>query len=585
MLRLCALAAVAMLLLAACGPAAEASPTPTRPPTPLTGATPPPTTTPTPAGPGATPAATPKPTPTAAPAVPGTPQPRYGGVLKFSTPADPDRFDRLRNITGDTAVRDAWDLVFSKFIEFEWPKKGDASCSRPLFAHAAESWQWKGNTLEIKLRPGIKFHPKAPVNGRELTAEDAAWSLNRAKAEQARFSEYLDSVSEIKAVDRYTLNMVSQAPTLALLYGVLASYYGSTPTAKESAGKDGGWDDPDRSWIGTGPFMFKAWRPGVKITLERNPSYFKPGLPYLSGVEMLVLPDGATRMALLRSGVLELDTYKKSAVTVQAIQATNPDIRVSKCPATDGIGTIQIRNDLPPWTDVRVRRALFLAIDQDAIIKSVLQGEGFPSGAILHTMILGLTSREDYPPEVRKYLYANPTEAKKLLAEAGFPNGFDTTLEFTRYYGSPWNEAAEAVQSMLNNAGIRAKLVWLERGRYNAQRGNQDALLISSASAPEPWHRLVSYPCDQEPGINRSRVCDREVTDKLLKEFNLATDETRVKEIIRLLMVRWVDQAYFYSLPAPFYYLVGQPRLRNFDNGDGQGQYITPLFEQLWMAQ
>ncbi len=572
---------VLALVLGTCGPAVQATPTPTRSAATPVGVAP----TPAPLGPGATPSPTPKPTPTAAPTPAGASQPRYGGVLKVTVPSDPDRFDRVRNTTGDTALRDSWDLVFSKLVDSQWPAKGDASCSRPLFANAAESWQWKGNTLEIKLRPGIKFHPKAPVNGRELTAEDAAWSLSRAKVEQSNFAEYLNAVSEIKAVDRYTLNMVSQAPTLALSYGVLASYFGSTPTAKESAGKDGGWDDPDRSWIGTGPFMFKAWRPGVKITLERNPTYFKPGLPYLSGVEMLVLPDLSTRMALLRSGALDLDAGKKGAVTVQSIQTTNPDIRVMRCPGTDGIGTIQIRNDLAPWTDVRVRRALFLAIDQDAIIKSVLQGEGFPSGAILHTMPLGLTSREDYPPEVRKYLYANPTEAKKLLTEAGFPNGFDTTLEFTRYYGSPWNEAAEAVQAMLSNAGIRAKLVWLERGRYNAQRGNQDALLISSASAPEPWHVLVRYPCAQEPAVNRSRVCDREVTDKLVKDFSLSTDETHIKDVIRQLMVRWVDQANFYALPAPFYYVSGQPWLRNFDNGDGQGQNLTPLFEQLWTVK
>ncbi len=564
------------LLLAACSSASQATPTATPlPARPTAGATP------TATSAVAKPTATPVSAPTAAPSASKTPQ--YGGVLTMDAPADVDRFDRQMNPVGDSTAQNAWSFVYDKLAEWTWPEPGNTACSRSVTPRLAESWRWEGTSLVVKLRQGIKFQNKPPVNGREVTASDAAFALNRARDKQDLVRTDLLPF-KITAADRYTIRFDGDERQSGLPAMGLASAYGVAPMAPESAGPDGTWDKPEVSHIGAGPFTFAKWVPGVKLSFQRNPDYWQKGLPYVDGLELLIIQDVATRMAAVRAGKLTLQLYRTSAAIVQALSASNPNLHVFKCPGTAGMGTIQIRNDVPPWNDVRVRRALFLAIDQDAIMKSVLLGEGFPSGAVLSSLPLGLGTREDYPPDVRKYLFANVSEAKRLLAEAGFPNGLDTSLEATRYYGSPANEGVEAVHAMLSAAGIRAKLVWLDRAPFNARRGNQDALIITSASASDPWRSYRRYKCDQPPDVNRSRVCSPKL-DAMIEKVWGAGDDKELQQAILAVQVELVDQAHFYALPSPNFYMLAQPWVQGFTAGAPQDIYMTPLVERLWVSK
>ncbi|MBI2919053.1 MAG: ABC transporter substrate-binding protein [Chloroflexi bacterium] len=573
------------LLLAACGPAAEATATPSPPaataaPTSVAEATA------TPSTPGVTaPTATPTAAPTAVPTKPAVAQPQRGGTLKVHLRADPASWDPGKTPGSARDVRKMHNTVFQQVANLQaFP---DSACSMAPVPDTAEKWDWiNDTTLRVTLKKGITFAKKPPVNGREMTSDDLVFSAKYWIQYSARYEALLTELTDVVAVDRYAVDFKFKVPQPGFINGVLTPHYGSVILAKESAGAKGDWTDPNEgSWIGSGPFMYKEYRPGTRASFVRNPDYWKPGLPYVDGIDFLVIPDVSTRAAAMIGGKLDVWTDELGE-PVALMLKERPGMQVYQCPSPTGSLRIFPRNDKPPFNDVRVRRALSMAIDRDGMIQGPLSGRGMWM-AFWTEVQPDRYSREEVPPELQKYLQYNPSEAKKLLAEAGYPNGLAVTLNYTRQYGTPFNELAESVSAMAKQAGFDVKVNYQAYALYQATstvgKYDEDGV-IAKPGHYDPYFELSNFHSRAIPNPNRGYISDTAL-DKLVDDFMAATDTGKTRDIWRTLERRMIDQAYLVTFPNFMWFASAGPQVHDFYYNAYIHYYPASFGEKVWMAK
>src|SRR6266704_1634670 len=228
--------------------------------------------------------------------------PRRGGILRVRG-FDPPNFDPHLTIAGFT--QSTVSFVYSKLVRH----KVGADVTPGAFIiepDLAERWEELDDTTYVfHLRKGVKWHNKPPVNGRELVAEDVKFTYDRFLTEKGNGNRYLlDSVDRIEVVDRYTVKFLLKEPYVWLI-SVLAYPTTTWIIAPEVVQQFGDLKKPETA-IGTGPFILGHYEPNVKTVFKRNPDYFRDGQPYVDGVECLVVPDESTRLAMYRTGQLDL---------------------------------------------------------------------------------------------------------------------------------------------------------------------------------------------------------------------------------------------------------------------------------------
>ena len=227
------------------------------------------------------------------------------------------------------------------------------------------------------------------------------------------------------------------------------------------------------SVIGTGPWMLDSYRPNVGLTYVRNPSYFIAGLPYIDRVEVTVDEDNASRIAAFLSGKYDLGWEFPGTINrtdwVQIkdkLKQKRPKLQTVEFPS-NVMSHISMRTDQKPFSDVRVRQAMSLAIDRKGIIEATSEGVGAmnpPVPAGLKEWSIPI----DKLGEGAKYYKHDPAEAKQLLAAAGYPNGFPVTMCFTTYGSTVLVDVMQLVQKDLKDVGIDAKIDQKEYGAYIA---------------------------------------------------------------------------------------------------------------------
>ncbi|HEY8368962.1 MAG TPA: ABC transporter substrate-binding protein [Thermodesulfobacteriota bacterium] len=311
----------------------------------------------------------------------------------------------------------------------------------------ATSWTRKDPTTWVfTLRSGVRFH-----NGEPFDASVAVWNLKRAKTHpNSQFKAYANLVAEARAIDPTTLEIKTPGPAPDLLTN-LVQIMMLPPKYVEEKGDA----HVARNPVGTGPYKFVEWVKDDRIVLEANPDYWG-GKPAIDRVIFRPIPEDATRAAALVTG--EVDVVWGVAVQdVPRIEA-QPDLQILRSPTQRVIYLsfdMHRKTDSPgvgpgpnPFADVRVRRAIYHALDIDGIIKAVMGGSGAKATQFVTPPIFG------YNPDV-KPLPHDPARAKALLAEAGYPNGFAARLDCPndRYV----NDAAlcEAVAGQLGKVGLR----------------------------------------------------------------------------------------------------------------------------------
>jgi peptide/nickel transport system substrate-binding protein len=494
------------------------------------------------------------------PAVAG--KPRIGGTLKFGIVKDVATPIPFVDYT--STAQYVKDNIYEPLIMFD--PKGD------IHPWLAESWTPNAASTEwtFKIRRGVKFH-----DGKDLTASDVVWSAKHIMdpANGATGQGQLSgNVRDVVALDKYTVKFTLSGPR-GLLPELLADTSILHIAPKESVAHGqlemkGGIPPP-----GTGPFKFKSWVPGQELVAVRNDDYWG-GAPYLEGVRFRVIPETASRAAAIQAGDLDL-TERLGPTFVQRIQSGRlKGLRYMPI-GMAGLRQLVINTQLAPTSDPRVRKAIALSLDKDAILKEATFGFGVP-------VLTWAAAGTDWENAVSYKWKRNIAEAKRLLKEAGY-SGKPITLGATRGQGDPWTEA---IVRQASEAGINFSIQNLAGAELiqKTVAGELHVSVYGGGGVGEPLVANLQYvACSGgKPGIsNVSRYCTPEL-EKLLTQYMEQSDRAK-----RVAIWKTVVQKVFVDDVA--YYVVGWPNERNYvwrdhvkNWGRGPGQEYTHAKGGLW---
>jgi len=491
---------------------------------------------------------------------------KRGGTLAIRT-YDPPHFDPFQTISFKTHI--SLSFTHSRLLKH---KAGPsvAPGTFPIEGDLAESWtQPNETTCVFKLRRGVKWHNKPPVNGRELTADDVVFSVNHFLTVKGNANAYmLKAVDKVEAPDKYTVKFTLKEPFVWLL-DMLSNPHAVAIVAKEVVEKYGDLKKPE-TVIGTGPWVLDSYRPNVGLTYVRNPNYFVHGLPYIDRIEATVDEDNASRMASFLSGKYDLgwqfpgtidrvdwvqikDTLKQKRPKLQTLEFPSPVMN-----------HISMRTDQKPFSDPRVRQAMSMAIDRKAIIESVFEGIGAMNPAVPAALKEWSVPFEKLG-EGAKYYKHDPAEAKKLLAAAGYPNGFPGTTCFTTYGSTVLVDSLQLVQKDLKAVGIDVKIDQKEYGAYIATcfYGKFDSMTYGPQTGfLEPDNFLFGQYYKDELK-NQSHITDPVVDDMLVRQRR-TLDVSKRREIIYDIQRHLAKQQYYVQMPSPIWIAVWEGALKNY---------------------
>jgi peptide/nickel transport system substrate-binding protein len=514
-----------------------------------------------------------------------TPQaPKRGGTLSIRA-WDPPHFDQ-------SMVHAYKTHVVISFTHSRLLKHRAGPAVRPgslvLEGDLAESWTQPSDTTYLfKLRKGVRFHAKPPVNGRELTAEDVKYTFERMLTETGSNASMYRSIAKVEAVDRYTVRFTLSEP-FAWFLDMVASPMAGGIVARECVEKFGDLKKPE-AVIGTGPWMLESYKPNVSITLVRNPAYFVAGLPYIDRVELLVDEDNASRMASFLAGRYDLGWEFPGAINrtdwvsiKDRLRQTRPSLRTLEF-TSNVVNDLAMRTDQKPWSDARVRQAVSLALNRREIIEATLEGEGVvngPMAAALTDWALPI----DQLGEGARYYRHDPAEGKRLLAAAGYPNGFPASICFNSYGSTVLVDTVQLVIKHLKSVGIDAKLDQKEYGAYQAscRLGKFDSMVFGPLTPfLEPDNFLFGQYYTGEPR-NRSHVKDPALDDLLVRQRR-AMDVKARRDIINDIQRHLAKQQYYVHAPTGTYIAVWEGALKNYGPNLGYdygGRLITAWLDR-----
>ena len=493
--------------------------------------------------------------------------PRRGGTLSLRT-WDPPHFDYILAHAYRTHV-----LISFTHSRLVRHKAGPAVApgAFPIEGDLAESWRQTGDTSYVfKLRRGVRFHAKPPVNGRELTADDVRYTFERLLTEKGSTNASMyRSIAKVEATDRYTVTFTLKEP-FAWFLDMLANPMSAAICARECVEKFGDLKKPE-AVIGTGPWMLDGYKPNQSLTLVRNPHYFVTGLPYIDRVEMTVDEDNASRPAAFLAGKYDLGWENPGTINrsdwVQisdTLKKRRPGLKTAEF-TSNVVSDVAMRTDRPPFNDVRVRQAISLALDRKGLIDATLEGVGVVNGPVA-AALTDWALPIDQLGDGAKYYRHDPAEARRLLAAAGHPHGLPSaTMCFTTYGSTQLVDTMELVLKQLKDVGIGVKLDQKEYGAYQAtcRVGNFDALAFGPLTPfLEPDNFLFGQYYTGEPR-NRSHVKDPVLDDLLVRQRRTADLKGR-RDAIHDIQRHLAKQQYYVHVPSGRYIAVWDGALKNY---------------------
>lgn len=421
--------------------------------------------------------------------------------------------------------------IFDRLVDVEV----DADGNSKIVPSLAENWDISDDGLEytFHLRQGVKFH-----NGNDFTAEDVAYTFHRMlTVESGVNTEFIDQIKGadellagetdtlegVEVVDDYTIKVTLKEPFAGFLASISSpgvSIYDSEAT--EAAGDQFGMDPAVT--VGTGPFEFSSWSFNNQLVLTRNEDYWK-GASKLPGVVIKIIPDTETQSMMFESGELDILDLDYAADSVDRFTETYPD-QIVQGPRV-GIVYFTMNFNKEPFQDVRVRKAVQMSIDRQAILDALYGGRGQVEQGIFPHGLIG------FNPDQEEIKY-DPEAAKALLAEAGYADGFDMEIAADSSASDTMTMALEIVSDQLAEVGIRAEIknydesTWLET-RKSGELGS--FMSTWSADYNDPDNFIYTFFGNEEKTKIRSiNYPDTEVMARVAKARTIVNEDERLAE-------------------------------------------------------
>jgi len=519
-------------------------------------------------------------------------EPQYGGKITKATSSLPTTFDPANFISsGTTGFFDmmfTWDRTVDRN---EYPFKTNVVPQKYVKGSLAETWEWKDpQTLILHLRKDVHFQNKPPANGRKLTAQDVEFHYDRMMGTGSGFTQrnvfsggLLTAVQKVTALDDYTVQAKFVTASPLRNWNALANpgpqnEIENPETVKQYGPVVSDW----RYAIGTGPFILTDWVTGSSMTLSRYPNYWghderypENQLPYVDTFRVLSIPDLSTMAAALRTGKIDVMTGVSWEQTKQLADA-DPDLLKAEMPVN--AYAVELRVDKDPFKDIKVRKALDLAIDREEMAKTYWGGtvDGKPA-ALFSPYTKGYAwPYDEWPQQLKDEYGYNPERAKELLAEAGYPKGFKTNIVVSNVETD--QDLVQIIQTYFKAINVDMEIRTMESVAFQSfvTAAKQDQMDFRN------WWAMFA-PVDVPLGLFYSK--DRTTTppivvdanyDALVDEFRKVDSEDEAQRIAREAEKRALEQHWTVGLFPLVNYNIWQPWLKGYS-----GELIF-IFQEYW---
>lgn len=505
-------------------------------------------------------------------------EPQYGGTINIRISSLDSDFDVSGIITEPTnfwyeslwnmdwtADRDLWEFK-TNFL----PQKYTSGC-------LAESWEIPdAQTIIVNLKQGVKWQDREPVNGREFTAYDVQAHYERNWMNPLYIAiGGIDKWESVTALDDYTVQFKFKAPSaLWFLYAA-----DTMPVNQIEAPEWTALSEADKQdWqyaVGTGPWIITDYTAGSSMVFTANPDYYgyderypDNRLPYADSLKVLCIPDTPTAISALRTGQLDIlgaaTSFFEPALTWQQAQTlgeTNAELEMGQLLGS-GVA-IDLRCDMAPFNDINVRKALQMAIDRPLIAQTYYGGtvDGTPCGYVNPVLKGYAFAYEDWPQALKDEYTYNTEEAKRLLEQAGYPDGFDTEVVAS---SSSDRQLLQIIQAQFRDIGVEMSINEMEATVWSnyVSSGKHDAMVYSSC-AYDTYPTLINHRWSQNTASNYTYNNDP-VYDEIWGQFNTATDPDEAARLQQEADRRAIEEHWSVNLFPTSSYIAWQPYLKGY---------------------
>lgn len=476
---------------------------------------------------------------------------KTGGKIVIGIPQDFDSLDPHKSAASGTS-----EVMFNLFEGLVIP-----TTSGEVEPALAEDWKISddGFIYSFKIRQGLKFH-----NGSPVTPEDIKYSYDRlaigVDGEEPLSGTYADTIEKIEVKEGNEVVFTLKTPNAAFL----------SMTTQAVIPKD--YKEQETHPIGTGPFKFKEYKPGYGISMVKFEEYWNAEKPYLDEIEFKIFTDGQASLLALQSG--EIDILPR--IGTENIDTLDPNKFTVISAPQNMVQLMALNHKYKPLSDVRVRKALYYAVDIDEIIDVVSSGRGTKLGTNFSPVMSyfykeGLESVYDQTPE-------NIEKAKQLLKDAGYENGFDLTITVPSVYQFHVDTAQMIVED-LKEIGINANIelvewaTWLERVYTNREH---QSTIIGFTGKLDPDAILGRYVSD----YSRNFVnYNNPEYDKVIKEAKVTGDSAKRAELYKQAQEILNEDAVSIFIQDPLYNVAMNSKIKGYRT---YPLYIQDLISVYW---
>jgi len=498
----------------------------------------------------------------------GKDEPRYGGTIVVATTVSFGGLDPQLSVDSFVLGEKLHGYLYSVDLR-----------SRGIDLQMADSYEQVDETTYIwKLKPGIKFHDVDPTWGREVTAEDAVYSMERRRDEPTSQNDkqlLRDYTADFSATDGLTFKLVTTRPYSPTFDEIGNPSYAIVP--REAVEK---WGNLQQDAVGCGAYLLKEFVRGQKVRFVKNPDFYMKGLPYIDALDVNIMSDDAAITQAFATG--RTDSYQGSAPNRMKVEDWK---RIKGINVRTGPNlwrrTFMLKVDKPPFNDVRVRKALDIAIDRGDLINKMAFGDSRFAGPIVPDLRPWSLPQE----EVDSFYAMDREQARQLLSAAGYSDGLDVELKVASV--ADLSKLATVVMGHLAEVGIRCKLMLQELGIHLAQTlypGDFEMTCFYNLPYTEPDRPLCQWFSKGQAGISFSGYNNPEADDWIWKERSEFDPEKRRQIILDAQRFFMREHGPQISTISDIGYGAYWDWLHGIDDNIGRGAYID-LGIHYWLTE